>query len=140
MTYFRTMKNIKIILLVLGTFVGIIMSCQQQPSSTTTNQEQVLRHIVLFKFKDGVLPDTIRAIEAAFKNLKNEIPTIKGFEWGLNNSTEKLDQGLTHCFVVTFASEKDRDAYIPNPIHQAFVKKFAEPYVDKVCVVDFWAK
>jgi Stress responsive A/B Barrel Domain len=98
-----------------------------------------LRHVVLFKFKDGLSKDTVTAIEMAFKGLKSQIPSIQGFEWGLNNSPEKLDQGYTHCFVVTFHSEKDRDEYLPNPAHQAFVNKFAKLYVDKVCVFDFWA-
>jgi Stress responsive A/B Barrel Domain len=132
-------------LVVCSSVVAALPCCQQQPPTTPAvvvpaKPERALRHVVLFKFKDGISQDTIRAIEAAFKGLKNEIPTIKGFEWGLNNSPEKLDQGFTHCFVATFASEKDRDDYLPNPAHQAFVKKFAAPYVDKVCVVDFWAE
>jgi hypothetical protein len=109
-------------------------------STTTETSTKVLRHVVLFKFKDGLTPETVKSIEMAFKGLKSQIPSIQDFEWGLNNSPEKLDQGYTHCFVVTFLSEKDRDEYLPNPAHQAFVDKFAKLYVDKVCVFDFWAE
>ena len=133
------MKNIIFILFALSICLSIVVGCQPQPTPTAP-VERVLRHVVLFKFKDGISADTVKAIEVAFKGLKNEIPTIKNFEWGLNNSTEKLDQGYTHCFVATFASEKDRDDYLPNPAHQAFVKKFVAPHLDKVCVVDFWAE
>lgn len=107
--------------------------------TTATTPERELRHVVLFKFKDGLSSDTIHAIEKAFAGLKKDIPSIRHFEWGLNNSPEQLAQGYTHCFVVTFASEKDRDEYLPCAAHQAFVNTYAKPYVDKVCVVDFWA-
>ena len=129
-------------LLIIGFFIAI--SCEKPqpktnvaPASTPVVRE--LRHVVLFKFKDGLPADTVHAIEKAFAGLQKEIPTIRHFEWGLNNSPEQLAQGYTHCFVVTFASEKDRDEYLPCAPHQAFVNTYAKPYVDKVCVVDFWA-
>ena len=132
------MRNV-VFLLMIGLFLAI--SCQKPQAPTmVTPTERELRHVVLFKFKDGLPADTIHAIELAFKGLKKEIPTIRHFEWGTNNSPEQLAQGYTHCFVVTFASEKDRDDYLPSAPHQAFVTKFAKPYVDKVCVVDFWTK
>ena len=125
------------LLLTIGLFLAI--SCQQPLPDKAVTSKRELRHVVLFKFKDGLPADTIHAIELAFQGLQKEIPTIRHLEWGLNNSPEQLAQGYTHCFVVTFASEKDRDDYLPATAHQAFVTKFAKPYVDKVCVVDFWA-
>jgi hypothetical protein len=124
----------------------LFSACQSDTTKPTETQvsapktsEKQLRHVVLFKFKDGVPRDTISAIEQAFVGLKSQISIIKAFEWGPNNSPEQLNQGFTHCFVVTFATEADRDAYLPHPMHQAFVEKWAKPYVDKVCVFDFWA-
>ena len=64
--------------------------------------------------------------------------TIKSFEWGLNNSPEGLDKGLTHCFFVTFDSEKDRDEYLPHPAHQEFVA-ILKPHLEDAVVVDYWA-
>ncbi|HRI61301.1 MAG TPA: Dabb family protein [Saprospiraceae bacterium] len=133
-------RNIPFLLIISLFFVH---SCQQPQSkpddAPAATPERELRHVVLFKFKDGLPADTIHAIERAFAGLQKQIPTIRHFEWGLNNSPEQLAQGYTHCFVVTFASEKDRDAYLPCAPHQAFVNTYAKPYVDKVCVVDFWA-
>jgi hypothetical protein len=123
-----------------------LLACTRHDNATTkvttpsVENSKILRHVVLFKFKDGLTQDTVKAIEMAFKGLKAQIPSIQDFEWGLNNSPEKLHQGYTHCFVVTFKSIEDRDAYLPNPAHQAFVDKFAKLYVDKVCVFDFWAE
>jgi Stress responsive A/B Barrel Domain len=129
-------------------FAICLLACSQptkapetNTTTTTTKTEattKVLRHVVLFKFKEGLTAETVKSIEEAFKGLKTQIPSIQDFEWGLNNSPEKLDQGYTHCFMVTFLSEKDRDEYLPNPAHQAFVDKFAKLYVDKVCVFDYW--
>lgn len=45
--------------------------------------------------------------------------------------------GLTHGFVVEFASKADRDYYVSDdPAHQAFVKKNS-PRFDDVRVVDY---
>ncbi|MFT4022190.1 MAG: Dabb family protein [Flavihumibacter sp.] len=97
-----------------------------------------LRHVVLFKFKTTATEAQIKTVEAAFRQLPAQIKTIKGFEWGTNNSPEGLNEGLTHCFFVTFASEKDRNDYLPHPAHKAFVEKL-DGLLDKAVVVDYWA-
>jgi hypothetical protein len=101
-------------------------------------EEKVLRHVVLFKFIDGVNEESIARIEAAFMELKNKISQIVSIEWGTNVSPEGLSQDFTHCFFVTFHSEADRDAYLPHPDHQAF-GSLLSPYLEKVLVVDYWA-
>jgi hypothetical protein len=100
--------------------------------------ERVLRHVVLFKFKDGTTPEQTKSIEDAFRALPGKIPVIHDFEWGTNNSPEKLSQGFTHCFLLTFLSEEDRNAYLPHPAHKEFGAMLG-PVLDKVCVVDYWA-
>ncbi len=102
-------------------------------------KEEVLKHVVLFKFKDSSTETDVDMICQAFANLPEEISEIKAFEWGENNSPEGLNQGLTHCFVMSFSSEADRDAYLIDPAHKAFGKKLG-PHLDKVTVVDYWAK
>ena len=102
-------------------------------------KDEVLKHVVLFKFKDSSSEADIDMICQAFANLPAEISEIKAFEWGENNSPEGLNQGLTHCFVMSFSSEADRDAYLIDPAHKAFGKKLG-PHLDKVTVVDYWAK
>ena len=106
---------------------------------THSENHKVLRHVVLFKFKEASTPADVEKIVKAFGELKGKIPQIKDFEWGTDNSPEGLQQGLTHCFFVTFASEADRDAYLPHPAHKEFVE-LVGPHVDKVTVVDYWAK
>lgn len=101
-----------------------------------TENTSTIRHIVLFKFKDDVKPKQVKEIVAAFGELPKKIEVISGYEAGTNVSPEKLDQGYTHAFVVSFKSAQDRDAYLPHPAHQAFVK-LLDGKVDKVLVFDF---
>ncbi len=100
-------------------------------------EEKVLRHVVLFKFREDAKEESIARIVAAFMELKNKIPQIASIEWGTNISPEGLSQDFTHCFFVTFHSEADRDAYLPHPEHQAF-GSLLSPYLDKVLVLDYW--
>lgn len=99
---------------------------------------KLLRHVVLFKFKEGTTEADIKKVTDAFRDLPSKIKTIQSFEWGTNNSPEKLNQEFTHCFFVTFLSEKDRDNYLPDPAHKAF-GALLRPYLDKVLVIDYWA-
>ena len=60
-------------------------------------------------------------------------------ESACKESVENLNQGFTHCFIVTFKNAKARDHYLPHPVHEEF-KKLAIPRIEKVMVVDFYAK
>lgn len=125
----------KILLLVLFTCASMQFVSAQ--TNTTKNSTPMLRHVVLFKFSDKTTPADVKKIEEAFRGLPGKIDLIKDFEWGVNNSPEKLNQGLTHCFFVTFSSVKDRDAYLIHPAHKDFVT-IAGSSIEKATVVDYW--
>ena len=108
-------------------------------SNAQSDGSKVLRHVVLFKFKDSSTPADVKKVEDAFAELATKLPTIKAYEWGTNSSPEGLNQGLTHCFLLTFSSDKDRDDYLVHPDHKAF-GKILGPHLDKVTVVDYWSK
>jgi hypothetical protein len=105
--------------------------------SQTTKKE--LRHVVLFGWTSKADSAAIGKVVRAFKELPNQIKTIKKFEWGENSSPEKLNNGLTHCFLLTFSSEKDRDDYLVHPAHTAFTK-LLPGLLEKVTVVDYWVQ
>ncbi|MCU0326079.1 MAG: Dabb family protein [Spirosomaceae bacterium] len=123
----------KTILFTVIALLGLSFSTMAQKKE----DGKVLRHVVLFKFKDTSSPEDVKKVVEAFKALPSQIKEIKGFEWGTNNSPENHSQGLTHCFLLTFASEADRDAYLPHPAHKAF-GSVVGPHLDKVTVVDYW--
>ncbi len=106
---------------------------------TAQPQDSVLRHVVLFKFKEGTAPEKVQEIVDAFSALPSKIPEIAGYEWGLNNSPEGLNKGLTHGFLLTFKSEADRATYLPHPDHKAF-GELLTPHLEDVTVVDYWSK
>ena len=100
----------------------------------------LLRHMVIFKFNDDADETEVQKLNDSFNALPDHIPVIKDFEWGLNDSPENFHQDFTHCYLLTFASESDRDSiYTPHPKHQEFVASL-QPYIEKVFVVDYWAK
>jgi len=96
----------------------------------------IVRHVVLFAYKAGTTPDQARDIEKRFLDLKNKIDGVLDLEGGADISAEKMQQGFTHCFVVSFVNTAARDAYLPHPAHQEFVK-FLGPYIEKALVIDF---
>ena len=99
---------------------------------------ELLRHIVLFKFKETALKTEVEKIHLQFTELKNHISVIEDFEWGINDSPENFHQGFTHCYLVSFKSEEDRDkGYTPHSKHQEFVDNL-QPLLEKVFVVDYW--
>lgn len=116
-----------------------LMTTDQTSAQPKDAPQKLLRHVVLFKFKEGTTKDQVQEIEVAFRSLPSKIDTIRGFEWGTNVSPEGKSKGLTHCFLVTFADEKGRDAYLPHAAHKDFVK-LVGPHVEDVCVVDYWAQ
>ena len=95
-----------------------------------------VRHIVMFRFADTASRERIAEIIAQFAALQHQVPGIAGFSWGTNNSPEGLNKGLTHCFVLDFPDAAARDAYLPHPDHDAFVKFLGDDVAD-ACVFDY---
>ena len=120
-------------------FAAIFSAILLSGMIVNANAADKLQHVVCFKFKSTATAQDIKQVEQAFQALKQKIPQIVTLEWGTNVSKEQWNKGFTHCFIVSFKSEKDRDTYIEHPEHKAFVK-VAGPVLDDVFVIDFWPK
>ncbi len=124
-----------------GLLAAAVLS--QTPSANqaqeTTKPGKVLRHVVLFKFKETVTAAQVQEVADAFAALPAKIPEIIDFEWGTDMSVEKRSEGFTHCFFVTFKDEKGRETYLPHPAHKDF-GALVGPRIEKVLVVDYWAR
>lgn len=137
------MKYLKLILTItLGAV--LLAACVKKEEEKIIEKEVVkmeegplLRHVVVFKFKESASAEAIQGVEQAFAGLKDEIPEIHDLEWGINNSPEGLNKGFTHCFLVTFKSEADRETYLPHPAHKAFVELLG-PTLEEPFVIDYW--
>jgi hypothetical protein len=133
------MKRVQLLLPVLAIAVlaGAIVYAANNDAGK--ENEGVLRHVVCFSFKEDATPEQIQKVVDDFAALPKKIPTIAGFECGTNNSPENMNKGFTHCFILTFKSAKDRDAYLPHPAHKEFGKSLG-PIIKDVMVIDFFAK
>lgn len=123
--------------ILMGAVCAALFLCMAVTGSSPKKGKGKLRHVVAFKFKETTSPQDIQRVEDAFAGLKSKIPQIQAFEWGLNNSPEGLNKGCTHGFILTFNSEKDRDAYLVHPDHVEF-GKLVKPVLADVFVIDFW--
>jgi len=116
------------LLFALATFAAFSMS--------TIAADGPVYHVVHFKFKADSKKEDIAKVVTAFAALKTKIPAIQDFKHGTNSSPEGLSKGFTHCWIVTFKNEKDRDAYLVHPDHKAFVEVL-KPHLEEPMVVDF---
>lgn len=111
----------------------------QNSNQTGGYKPSLLRHVVCFRFKPETTEEQIQEIVDAFRALPSQIEQIHDFEWGTDVSVEGIAQGYTHCFLVTFLSEEDRDAYLPHPAHKAF-GEVLHPHRESVFVFDYWSR
>jgi hypothetical protein len=107
--------------------------------ATASAAEKVLRHVVLYKFKDDLSAAKLQEVVDAFAGLPKKVNTIIGFEHGTNVSKEGKSEGFTHAFVVTFKNEADLAAYLVHPAHDDYVKVVKDRR-EKVIVFDYWAE
>jgi hypothetical protein len=111
----------------------------------------LIRHVVLFRYRDEVTADTKDEVLRRFLDLASSTRDgsryIVSIEAGPQGSGEGNGGGFEHGIVVTFASEGDRNHYVGTPVvtdpaysdprHAAF-KEFVGPLLaqDGVLVFD----
>lgn len=117
----------------LFVLAGIL--CSSSAIAETGNAGQFVRHMVSIKFKETTTPEQVQQVLSAFRDMKTGIPEIYAMEFGPDVSVEHKNKGFTHGFLLTFASEKDRDTYLVHPVHKNFLA-FAKPLLDDIFVID----
>ena len=63
----------------------------------------MLKHVVSLKFKGDAKEAQIQKVVEAFAGLKKKVPVVKGFEMGINNTTEGLNKDFTHCLAKAYS-------------------------------------
>ena len=76
----------------------------------------VIRHVVLWAFKDSVPQAERDAIVAAVRALKATVPSLRSLEVGENVSPGRA-QGYTHVLLETFDDRDGLAAYASHPDH-----------------------
>lgn len=101
-------------------------------------ENTLVRHIVIFKYREGTPDGLIQQVSEAFRALPGLIPGILSFEYGVNNSLEGRNFGFSHVFTLTFANAQARDAYLPHPQHRAFGALLQRlDVVEDIFVIDY---
>jgi hypothetical protein len=117
----------------------LAMAILMSTSTSAHAAERVLKHIVMYKFKDDVPAAKVQEVIDAFAALPKKVNTIIGFEHGTNVSKEGKSEGFTHVFAVTFKNETDLANYLVHPAHDEYVKVVRDRR-EKVIVFDYWVE
>lgn len=99
-----------------------------------------VRHCVFVRLKPTLPPAQVADLFQKLSGLQQKIPGLLDFSGGPDCSSEGLQKGFTHAFVMTFADEASRDAYLPHPEHEAVKLQLLDAIeggVNGVCVVDY---
>ena len=94
---------------------------------------------MLVKVRPDVPEPEIAAAFDALGALVGQVPGLLSFSAGRNHSPEAAGQAYSHAFVMEFVDVASRDAYLPDPRHQAAAKglrSIREPH-DAITIVDF---
>ena len=100
----------------------------------------MIRHVVLFKLRQGLSENVAAEIFEALKALQHQMPGILAVSAGRDQSPEGLQRGNSHGFTVDFTDAAARDAYLPHPAHQkvgAMIVANAEGGVEGITVLDW---
>lgn len=125
--------------MILATAVGFGLAALSTTARAEEKPGMVLKHIVMYKFKDDQKPEQIQEVVDTFAGLPGKIDTIIGFENGTNVSQEGKSEGFTHLFAVTFRDEAGLATYLVHPAHLHYVSVVKDRR-EKVIVLDYWTK
>ncbi|KAI7333550.1 hypothetical protein KC315_g4169 [Hortaea werneckii] len=102
-----------------------------------------ITHIVLFKYRPEITWSDFEAHFETFQSLQTKClhpetgkPYMLSMRMGKNRSWEPFSKGMTHAFVLEFASQEDLNYYLlQDPVHREFSRN-AGPLIEDSLVVD----
>lgn len=111
--------------------------------ASTMTSSRPITHIVLFKYRPDISWtdfqthfDTFRALQTRCIHPSTGKPYMLSLRMGQNNSWEPHSKGMTHGFVLEFASQEHLDYYLlQDPVHLEFSRS-AGPLIEDSVVVD----
>ena len=93
----------------------------------------VLRHVVLWSFKDDIPASERQALVEAIRGLKATVPELRTLEVGENISPARA-QGYTHVLLETFDDRAALAAYAAHPDHLPVLARLREAVSQLVAV------
>jgi hypothetical protein len=98
---------------------------------------KMLKHVVFFKFKDGVGEKEILGLEKGFAELPPVIPEVLSYEFG--RDVVRSERSYDLALVSSFKDLQSMQRYQKHPAHQIVSKKVNE-LCESVLAVDFVTK
>lgn len=97
-----------------------------------------IKHLVMVKFRPATSAHQIEEFTQEFVSLKGRIPGIVAFDYGVNNSPEKLNNGFTHIYALTFRDTVARNQYLVHSEHVKFTEYAGKTgIIEEVFVLDY---
>ena len=95
----------------------------------------MIRHIVLFRWKEGVGADHVEATKRGLSEMPAKIPQIKNYRFGSNLGVNPgtFDFGV----VADFASLDDYLVYRDHPDHKAFIAAHTADYISERAAIQY---
>lgn len=100
------------------------------------SSEKLLRHMVLFRFKEQAGAEQIAEAGNAFLALQDQINSLQDVEWRRAINTPAP---YTHCLIVTVRTEAGLQAYSEHPAHAAIGERYGH-LVEDMVLLDFWTR
>ena len=95
----------------------------------------MIKHVVLFRFREDAPRARIDAIMAEYEGFADLHPAMRGFDIGWNVSAR--DDRFEAGFVVEFDTEADLAAYLGSAAHEEHVVERFRPLVAERAIVSF---
>lgn len=99
-------------------------------------QGNMIRHILLIKFKATAATSDIEELRASFESMPSKVKGVDSVEWGINDSPEGKNKGYTHAVVMNFDDNAGRENYLYHPEHDE-LKKLFRPILEDLVVFDY---
>jgi hypothetical protein len=87
----------------------------------TGEEQDVIQHIVLLKWKPGTTHAQIDAAFAEAQQLVDDIETVERVSLGRNRAED--DHGFTHALIVKLSDDEALTAYLRHPTRQRYVRE-----------------
>jgi hypothetical protein len=98
--------------------------------------EKTLKHIVLFKFRDGTSEEAINHVMQRAMKLQSSIPQVLSVQAG-NNLAEGLSNGFTHGFIVELENPTAKEEFMEHN-EMADVMRDLIPILDNILKFDLY--
>lgn len=100
-----------------------------------------VRHVLVGRFRTDASEELFQTFIGAFRELAHTIEGVLSFEYGVNNSPEGLNRGMTHVITLTFRDAQTRDAYLLDTGHRSFAEWAGQlNLVEELLVIDYVAQ